>query len=526
MYFNSVKYLLNINPWGALAFVLLMCTHIPSSYSQEDAQQDTSLDSLFELSLTELSQIRIDVGTRGQNRPIFDSPVPISVITANDIKKTGLTDLGLVLQRLLPFVNYPRPTINDGTDHTPPLFMRGMNPDQILVLVNGKRRHITSLVHTNIVGRGSTSIDFNTIPVDAIERVEVLRDGASAQYGSDAIAGIINIVLKSDVENYLKTQYGQTIQNDGVVNQITTHFGTNIKEKGFFTLTSEFRKKGATNRSGIDVRQQYFDYQTAENAEFEANPFQTFRLGEAESDNFSLVLNAAVPVDTATRIYSFSTFNYRESEAGGFFRRPQDNRTVREVYPDGFLPLIKPVTLDGSFLLGLESKINGWDVDVSSGYGINSFKFNVGNSINTSMGTESPTEFYAGTLIFSQLTSNVDLFRDLNIRLKNPLKIGLGAEFRVENFQIRKGEEAAYTDGGVAILDGPNAGDLAPVGAQVFPGFTPDNETNQFRNNKAVYIDLENSLFNNLLVGLAGRYEDYSDFGSSWNGNSLSGTSQ
>lgn len=495
------------------------------SYSQQDSSKqilnsDTlkSNKELYDLPLDALLNVKISVGSRDEENSLFSSPTPITIITAEDIRKTGLTDLGLVLQRLLPFINAPRPSLNDGTDHSPPVFMRGLNPDQVLVLINGKRRHITSLVHTNIVGRGSTSIDFNSIPPEAIEKIEVLRDGASAQYGSDAIAGIINIILKKKTNNYLISQYGQTIENDGANSQITTHLSNQLKKNGFFNITISYRQKNSTNRSGIDQRDQYFSNQTTQNQAFSNNPYQTFRFGETSSNNYSIVSNLEIPISKKSTFYSFGTFNYREGESGLFYRRPNDDGNVRVIYPNGFLPLLKPVITDGSGLIGHKTEINGWKIDLSMQYGMNSFRFNLENSINASMGASSPTSFYSGSLISSQAVLNLDLVKKFNLGLQSPLSFAWGSEMRIENFQILKGNVSSYSDGGVPILDGPDAGKPAQVGAQGFPGFRPEDETNRHRTNKSLYIDLAQSFCKKIFLGLATRYESYSDFGSKLSG--------
>lgn len=510
--------------FSRIVFILALGISIPTFAQQDTLQPSADTDTLnpikelYDLSLEALLDVKISIGSRDEDKSLFASSIPITIITAEDIRKTGLTDLGLVLQRLLPFMNTPRPSLNDGTDHSPPVFMRGLNPDQVLVLINGKRRHITSLVHTNIVGRGSTSIDFNSIPPEAIDKIEVLRDGASAQYGSDAIAGIINIILKKKSNSYLLTQYGQTIENDGANSQISTHLSNHLKKNGFFNVTISYRQKNFTNRSGFDERPQYFANQTAENQSFSDNPYQTFRYGETSSNNYSLISNLEIPISKKSTMYAFGTFNYREGESGLFYRRPNDDGNVRAIYPNGFLPLLKPVITDGSGLIGHKTEINGWKIDLSVQYGINSFRFNVNNSTNASMGAASPTNFYSGSLVSSNSILNLDLVKKFKIGLQSPLTVAWGSEMRIENFQILKGNVASYSDGGVPIQDGPNAGKTAPIGAQGFPGFRPEDETNRHRTNKSLYIDLEQSFLKKIFIGVASRFESYSDFGSKLNG--------
>ncbi len=459
-------------------------------------------------------------GTRRADRTVVESPVPIDVLAAAEIRQTGLTETSQLIQMAVPSLNFPRPSIADGTDHLRPATLRGLGPDQVLVLINGKRRHNTALVHVNgTIGRGATSVDLNAIPASAIERIEVLRDGAAAQYGSDAIAGVINIILKSDVQANVASTVGQTKEGDGEVLQGEGNYGVRLGDNGFLHFSGEWRDRGPTNRSRPDPRQQYFTTAqgTPDPREATINRIN-HRQGDAETRDLLLFMNGSKPLSEKVTFYTFGGFSRRVGEATGFFRRPNDDRTVRALHPDGFLPEIHSKVYDGSFSAGLRGSLGGWVWDLGSVYGGNSFRFDVKNSNNVSLGTASPTEFYAGTLKFNQITTGLDLSKAVNLGLNAPLNVALGVEFRVDNYQIEAGEEASYIDGKVPILDGPNAGRLAAVGAQVFPGFRPTDATDESRNNFAVYLDLENNLSEALLVSVAGRYEDYSDFGSTTDG--------
>ncbi len=490
--------------------VALLCTS-HSSYSTEE-----TIRELLRLPLEELMQVNIVVGTRSKGRSLAKSPVPIDIITAEDIAVTGYGELGKVLQRLLPSFNFPHTFLADGTDHTRPFTLRGMGADQVLVLINGKRRHSGALLHVNAtIGRGSNGVDINMIPIQAIERIEVLRDGASAQYGSDAIAGIINIILKQDTRETLNLNIGQTKEHDGQLTQLAFTTGKSLENNGFINVSGEIRHRGATNRSGLDTRQQYFTGDLRNDAPATV----THQVGDAELDDFLLMTNAELPADDDLSYYTNASLGYRQGNTTGFFRRPLDNRNVRTIYPDGFLPQIAPDIADIGITVGAKSdKENDWQWDASYTFGHSDFNFLIENSLNASLGTNSQTKFDSGSLKASQHIIGLDLFKAMDVGWKNPLSTGLGIEGRREIFKIKAGEPNSYLYGGIPVLDGPNAGDKTSAGAQVFPGFKPANATNVSRHNISMYLDLEYPFTEQLLTQAALRYEHYSDFGSTLNG--------
>jgi iron complex outermembrane recepter protein len=457
----------------------------------------------------------VAVGTRRPDRTATDAPVPVDVLTAADIQATGLTETAQIIQRLAPSVNFPRATVSDGTDHVRPATLRGLAPDQVLVLVNGKRRHNSALVNVNgSVGRGSTAVDLNAIPASAIERIEILRDGAAAQYGSDAIAGVVNIVLKTGDRREALVSAGQTTEGDGRVLQMAGTGGMGVGENGYVTLSAEFRDRENTNRSLPDTRQQYFANDPRNNNRAVVN----HRQGDSDSRDIGAFLNAALPLAPWAEAYAFGGISHRDGEAAGFFRRASDARTVRAIHPDGFLPLIATEIDDGSGVAGVRGSVAGFRYDLSGVYGRNAFRFDVLNSNNVSMGTASPTDFYAGTLNFDQTTANLDLSYTLQLGLPEAVNVAFGAEYRRDGYGIEAGEEASYVNGGVLVLDGPTAGQLAAVGAQVFPGFRPSDAKDVSRDSRAAYVDVEITPVRGLLLNVAGRVEDYSDFGSTQDG--------
>ena len=457
----------------------------------------------------------VAVGTRRPDRTATDAPVPVDVLTAADIQATGLTETAQIIQRLAPSVNFPRASVSDGTDHVRPATLRGLAPDQVLVLVNGKRRHNSALVNVNgTVGRGSTAVDLNAIPASAIERIEILRDGAAAQYGSDAIAGVVNIVLKTGARREALASWGQTTAGDGQVVQLAGTLGRDFGERGYVTLSAELRDRENTNRSLPDTREQYFAGDPRNTARARIN----HRQGDSDSRDAGAFLNAALPLAPWAEAYAFGGVTRRDGEAAGFFRRANDARTVRAIHPDGFLPLISTDIVDASGVLGARGTAAGFRWDLSGVYGRNTFGFNVLNSNNVSLGTASPTDFYAGTLGFDQATVNLDFSRGIELGLPESVNLAFGAEYRRDGYWIEQGEEASWVNGGVAILDGPQAGQLAAVGAQVFPGFRPSDEKDVSRHNWAGYVDLEITPARGFLLNVAGRAEDYSDFGSTLDG--------
>ena len=488
------------------------------------------------------------VGTRGTARTVIDAPVPIDVLSAAEIKATGRTETAQMIQALAPSFNFPRATVGDGTDHVRPSTLRGLGPDQALVLINGKRRHTSALVNVNgTIGRGSTGVDLNAIPASMIDHIEILRDGASAQYGSDAIAGVINIVLKSgkhgdyvttagrnnttynraDDALLAKAGYtnayptGQRSASDGGVFQTAIDKGIVFGERGYAHAAFELRDRGYTNRSLPDLRLNYFRNQANPGDPIlAATDSLTHRQGDAYTHDVGGFLNASTEIADGVELYGFAGATRRIGEAAGFFRRARDDRTQRALYPNGFLPLIHSTIDDIAGTVGAKGTIEQWKWDLSTTYGRNKFDFLIKDTENAILPTTTPQkEFYAGALKFGQWTSNLDVFRALSVF--DELRVAAGAEFRADNYQILPGEPNSYaTDTTRRVLDSlgaPTTRRPAPF-SQVFPGFSPVQQTDRSRNNVAGYLDFEADLSKDLLVGVAGRVERYSDFGSTTTG--------
>lgn len=488
------------------------------------------------------------LGTRGEARTVIDAPVPIDVLSAAEIKATGRTETAQMIQAVAPSFNFPRTSIGDGTDHVRPATLRGLAPDQTLVLVNGKRRHNSALVNVNgFVGRGSAPVDLNAIPSSMIDHIEILRDGAAAQYGSDAIAGVVNIVLKQGAggeatstlgetyttynrpDNYapFPIQVGERSARDGKVFQAALDRGWGFSQTGFLHVAAELRDRGQTNRSLLDPRVQYAVGDPRETNP--ALPSPDGRLDHRQGDGSTHDVQGWWNGGTsfgAMDLYTFGGLSTRVGEATGFWRRPLDDRTLRNIYPNGFLPIIHSSIYDASGAVGLKGIASGWNWDLGTVYGQNQFGFRIKNTANVSLGPTSPTEFDAGKLRFGQSTTTLDLNRDFKNVLPFPVNLAGGAEFRADKYTIVAGETGSWVNGGFRVVDVNGNLTTRPgaPGSQVFPGFKADSGTKKgdagshSRNNTALYADVSSDLTSRLLVDLAGRYEHYSDFGSTTTG--------
>jgi iron complex outermembrane recepter protein len=492
----------------------------------------TTADVALNLEFSE----HVTVGSRAAGA-LAEKAVPVDVITREQIASRGYAETAQIIQALAPSFNFPRPTVSDGTDTVRPATLRGLGPDQVLVLVNGKRRHQSALVHlNNSIGRGSTGVDLNAIPVSAIDRIEVLRDGAAAQYGSDAIAGVINVVLKSDTArpevtmnvglskgsfvgnrcaaNGLNCTEGSEIDfSDGELADVGGTWGITSRRLSL-TVAGEYRHHNRTNRASFDPRDQVVVGDAGQNAVSEPN----HRWGDPDTRDAMAFVNASVPLnDPRTHVlYGFGGYSRREANSAGFYRRALDVRNWPQIYPLGFLPTIQPTVVDASGTVGVRGVRSKWTYDISGEYGHNSFAFTIGDSLNVSLGPNATkTEFDAGALELNQLVANVDVSRPFTVRgFAGPVNVAAGAEYRRENYQLHAGEPDSYRDGGA-----PNqGGGPAAIGAQVFPGFRPSNEVDASRNSIAGYLDVEGDLTRWLRVGGAGRSEYYSDFGNTLDG--------
>jgi iron complex outermembrane receptor protein len=479
---------------------------------QEDIDEPTSLDTIQVL------------GSRARGRTAAETAAPVDVISREQLEQAGVQEVGQMLQALEPSFNFSRTFVSDGTDIIRPATLRALGPDQVLVLVNGKRRHQQALVNVQqTIGRGSAGTDINAIPISAIDRIEVLRDGAAAQYGSDAISGVINIILRRQTDETRVTfEAGQTYEGDGEVLHGGVNTGFELGDGGFLNLTAEYRDRGETNRAGLDVAR--------------ADPPRvTQRLGDADAKDAYFWLNGGLPIGTG-ELYWFGGISRREGDSSGFFRSAGDNRTVPELYPEGFLPNIITTVEDGSLAVGYRAPLgDNWDWDVSVNHGRSRFGFHERNSVNVSwwyepldpanpaagIYGESPTSADTGTLELDQTTVNLDFRGTLNRGNDEPLYLAAGAEYRQDNYAIEAGDPVSYTYGRTDnrdIVIVGQTGDIAQPGIQGFPGFSPREEVDDGRHNYALYVDAETKFGPKFLLGAAVRFEDYSDFGNTTTG--------
>lgn len=479
----------------------------------------------------ELRQSQIVVtGTRSADRTALETAVPVDVFPVEELTDTGRVELNQILTTTVPSFNFNQTAINDGTDIVRPATLRGLAPDQTLVLVNGKRRHSAALVNINgSVGRGSAAVDLNTIPTTAIGSVQVLRDGASAQYGSDAIAGVINVLLREDSSGGgVNVRYGAHVTDpeglnrseiDGQTTTVGGWAGFGLGEDGFLTVSAEYSLRKRTNRAGLDPRQQFPDLPEFDEAERTFNRLN-HNYGNGRAENINGFFNAGYTLDNGAELYAFGGVQDREGESPGFYRRAIDARNIAEIYPAGFLPVIGGDVLDYSLGGGIRGTANEWDYDVSIVKGSNELDYSVNNSLNASLGPTSQTSFDAGSLKFDQLTFNADIVRTFDTLLPGTTTLAFGAEYRDENFEIEAGEEASWIQGPFPATDyfGNPISPTAAAGSQVFPGFTPESAVDEGRDASSIYGEVEWEPNDRTLLSAALRYEDYSDFGDTTTG--------
>ena len=440
---------------------------------------------------TTLQQVVI-TGTRRVDRTLAQSESPVDVIGAADLQRTGSTELATALAQVLPSLNFPRPSLTDASDAVRPAQLRGLSPDQVLVLIDGKRRHTGAVVNINgTQGRGSAPVDLNAIPISAIDRVEVLRDGAAAQYGSDAIAGVINIVLKQGAKGgSLSAEAGGTDRGDGLRGQLGASLGWALGDGSWLRLAAEAGHQQRTNRAGVDTR----------DAATEPRKGQlNNRLGDPDSTKKSLLLNGQAELGAGLLVYGHASFNQRDTTSAAFWRTlaTATANGVASLYPEGFLPLEQTRTRDLGLVLGLRGQAGGWQWDVSLNHGENRFDIDVANTANYSLGAASPRRFDAGGLRNQQTVLNLDASRELDWGLPNPVALTAGAEWRQERYEVVAGEPNSYTGGG----------------SSGFPGFRPGDAGSHRRHDAAAYVNLESQLSASFSATAALRGEDYSDFG-------------
>ena len=439
-------------------------------------------------------------GTRSLKRSKTDALQPIDVISAKELSaRTGSSELGTALSRIIPSINFPRPTVVDGTELVRPVQLKGLSPDQVLVLVNGKRRHTGAFINlAGTIGRGSAPTDLNAIPVSAISRVEVLREGASARYGSDAIAGVINIILKSDAHHgEAGIQYGIHKQGDGEQKRSYVSGGTDLNAHGYAVFTAEWQDNQATNRAGKDFR-------TVNGIEPTTYGQNTFRFGDPTSDEIKWAVNANYALSDTAELYGFSTYSHRNAETGSFYRLSNAANNVAAIYPNGFLPLIDGKLDDFAIVAGLKGELGDWRYDASINHGLNSYEVDT-KTINVDLYKDTgttPLGFHNGKLKNTQSVVNLDFSREIPVAVfAQPLNLAFGAQYLNQQYQIKAGDPGSYYKSGSTGLAGFRAADAGQWSRDSYAG----------------YVDLETDLSLKLSASAAYRHEYYDDFGNSDN---------
>ncbi|WP_243049097.1 TonB-dependent receptor [Dyella sp. RRB7] len=506
-----------------LAVALLPLCGLNLALATTIAWADDTTDSSTPNTAKQLQQVVV-TGTRATDRTAAESLSPIDVLTPADLTSSGSTDLASALNTLLPSLDFPRPAINDGNDAIRPATLRGLSPDQVLVLVDGKRYHTTALVNYNSsVGRGSAPVDLNSIPISAIDHIEVLRDGAAAQYGSDAIAGVINIVLKHGAaagSNSITANGGIMDKGDGAQNGVQGSMGIPLggpegSAPGWARIAWNYQDAMNTNRA------ENTDKSTTLAGAPNPTGIPYERYGDPAVKTYQVLLNFGYDFTPGIELYGYINGSKRDVTSNGYYRPFDSTRNVPEIYPNGFLPQIVNHSNDVAAVLGVRGKTDGgWHWDFSLDYGENNLNFDIQNSVNVNeyytLGY-SPTYFNAGTFRNKQGVANLDLSKEYSWGfLPNPVTVAFGGEYRKETYVIDAGDPDSYFFDPDTLIPGtttPYAG-----GSQVYPGLTPSVAGSFSRHSEAAYVDLETDLTSKLSTGVAARYEDYSDAGSTTSG--------
>lgn len=488
---------MRIHPKFRLAASVALIAAAPGIAHAQQAGADAAASSS--------DDVIVVTGTRAAGRTRLDSVSPVDVLTASTLRQQGTTEIAEALSSVTPSIDFPRAAVVDGTDSVRPATLRGLSPDQTLVLINNVRGHSSALVNVNgSVGRGSSAVDLNTIPGVALDRIEVLRDGASAQYGSDAIAGVINLRLREARSGGgLNASYGQyrtSVEaarasrdaHDGETYTISGWQGLGLGQDGFLTLSAEYLNRNPTSRGDVDPR---------------ATPNKVrSRFGDPDVEQYTVYANAGIPLNDSWQLYGWGGYQHRDSVSAAFPRVPSNANNVAAVYPDGFLPLIGVKSKDLTLATGVRGDVGAWKLDLNVSYGRNQLDFSTLNSINSTYGAASPTDFDDGALIYDQLTAGLDVNREYGLG-EGTLTVAAGVEYRREGYEIRAGQPESYNRG-------PLGGNTSLAsGAQGFIGFQPSNEVDVHRDNVSGYLDIEAKFNDRLTIAAAVRGESYSDFG-------------
>jgi len=481
------------------------------------------------------------VGSHIIGRTVSELPVPVDIITGEALRNSGQTNLGNMLQALAPSFNFSRSAISDGSDVLQPATLRGLGPDQTLILINGKRRHQASLIHINSsVGRGTAGSDMNTIPVAAIKRIEILRDGAAAQYGSDAIAGVINIVLNdNEAQRSVTTSLGVYQQGDGEQSQFSYTHGMKLTDHGFINATLSVTDHQDTNRSGLHGACQFDQCIELSNGHFQTDDPRelsatrnTFRIGDASHQQLSFIANSELEINLG-QLYGFVSYSQRENQSAAFFRHSSNTNENphladnNAVIPQGYLPKINSDIEDIAYNFGYRASFdNQTAIDISYTYGKNDIDYTTSDSINASYANflhfsddlseeqireKTPRSAFAYGLSLSLETVNIIFNKEYQ-----HYSLALGAEFRTETYKIIPGANYSYQDYDTLHNQSLFNYDAAG-GIQGFPGVSPELAVNESRKVVSFFAETVTQLNDQLALTAAIRFDDYEIFGNSSN---------
>ncbi|MET0269309.1 MAG: TonB-dependent receptor, partial [Sphingomonas sp.] len=470
-------------------------------------------------------------GVRGTPRTVADSPVPIDVIGKRELQATGRTGLKEVLGNIVPSLTMPALGGGGTSASVRPISIRGLSGDYLLVLVNGKRRHTTSLINNlSRVSGGSTPVDIDLIPTNGVGRIEVLRDGAAAQYGSDAISGVINIILDDARQGgEISTTAGRLYERGGELLQTQLGYGVPLGDGGFARVAVEAKYRDRA-RSSAEPVPSVFPLVNGQPDPREGEVDHVIAGGYGRSNRDTIVnasFNAALPVGAVT-LYTFDTLSYRQirDARGAYFAAPTGfggqanplgSSVLPQLYPAGFQAYRRISEWDFQGALGVRGTLGGWAFDLSSSYGQDAVRLGADTTLNPSLGPISPTRFFMGRQRQDLWVNNLDLSRDVDLGLAAPLAVTIGAEHRWEQFRNQAGEPDSYRDGGYVIpRDATPFGQLyggrsPSPGLVSFTGTSPADARTLSRDNLAGYVDLSTNVTRAWFVGLAGRFEHYDD---------------
>jgi len=491
----------------SLRVSILPTTIAISSIGYDTVEMKVTGDTNISVTLTEqglgLDEIVL-TGNRAKPRTILDSPVPVDNINAAELAASGKVTIEEMLTYKIPSFNSTNQTISDATAHFDPADLRGLGPSRTLVLINGKRKNQSSLVYINDTpGKGEVGTDMKSIPAAAIERIEVLRDGASAQYGSDAIAGVINIILKKNVKLVTANiNTGITTEGDGFNIGANINGTATTKNGGFVNYTFGLQHQQHTNRAGEPGADNLFGVPANDptwGTWLSENPDLGMTVGQPDMNTGEIMLNGGMPFKNGKgEFYATMGVTLRRGNSFALYRTPYwvpDPHNLLHNASDtytGFQPTFKTNIADNFDILGAKFDAGEFKIDVSGTFGINTVDYTIGNTLNPDMGALSPTRFEAGGYDYSSLIGNVDISRSFD-----KVSVIFGAEYKKENFKASEGEPASYFGGG----------------AQSFPGLQPSNRVDADRGSFGAYANVDFDITDALLLGGAARYENYDDFG-------------